>query len=165
LRLKFIPIFIIFPLILCGCAPRQAELKDVGLKPGYSDVDLVEYKDSEGRFTFSYPARYIPDRSYLWLESRYRWHMNNPQVNDERHIPDIRIVTDSLDGKTLDEYITDLYGTSDFEHVKINGFDFIKIKQILLTTELAYFISNNDLVVGIKDLAYKIEDNKVLEGI
>ncbi len=136
--------------------------EDAGLKPGYSDEDLVEYKDIEGRFSFSYPARYIVDKSYLWLESRYRWHMNNPQINDERHIPDMRIITDSLNGKILDEYIADHYGTKDFKHEKINGRDFIKIKQVLLATELAYYTSNNGLAVGLKDLVYKDGDEKVL---
>lgn len=155
MRFKTISISILILLTLCGCASKQAGAPNA----------VSEYKDGEGRFSFSYPTQYIIADPYLWVESRYTWHLNNPQINDERHIPDIKIITDSLNGKTLDEYVAGLYGTSDFEHEKINGRDFIKIKQTLLITELAYYTANNDLVVGFRDMDYDDWDEKDLVGI
>ena len=169
--MKTILTLIISLLILSGCAVQNTVedtpvVVDPGLKLEFASEKLLTYTDEEYGFSFQYPERYVVDGFYLWLESRYRWHMDNSHINDTRHAPDIQIITGRLDGEVLSEYVTNLYSIDDFENRKIGGRSFIEIEHTIVgITRIGFYTEQDGIVVGFVDLGYKAGDEKDLRDI
>ena len=148
-------------------------------KPVTTKVELEpETKDTKNNdFSFTVPDGYVVVEDGLWERERYQYLLDNPEAADFYRAPDVFIINEDLQGKTLDEFARSRHGSIGFDYeknssefhnyniVNIGSHQLIRILSSDLHLWIGYYLEYDGKVAGFVDpwLAETLEGYSDLE--